>query len=471
AIAVPFLHKSASSSLSESVSEPKTEEHSVQLKTNEDQSCATATILDHTTSRPNTPSLPSSTVIALDSTTAVSHKLPLANLSTNSSGPIKRITSSAHSETDRLLPGKSTATSSVVGGGVISIPSAISLPGIGTSLSTPASLISSTPTFTSPVALASHSTVQLMPFVATSIPGATTGMLNNLAAGATVPGASTISLGGPQPTGIAANGPSSLHIFNMTPMPQFVGAPGIVLHATGPVPGTPAFPGSNPLLPSLPTVGSAPGLGGTTTLNFLQPHQPFSTSLLPQSNHGTDYLLDLGLSQAPFPPNTNSITLFNPLESIGAGPLSHTATIYPTVLQPPPGPGPPQPHSQSLFPTSCALNASISGPLFVSPPSTYRPSMGGVTNLVSCTTPQMATSLGSGPGPFGPASLSSLSGSAAAPGGFLFQTTNSHPQPSSTQLIPPCGPLIQSSQVDQLFHRSLMGTISRVTFSPSFGAV
>ncbi|TPP60938.1 hypothetical protein FGIG_00117 [Fasciola gigantica] len=231
--------------------------------------------------------------------------------------------------------------------------------------------------------------------------------------------------------------------------PNLAGAPGIVLHATGPVPGNPGFPGSNQLLPGLPAVGNTHGLGGTTTFNFLQPHQPFSTTLLPQATHGADYLFDLGLSQTPFPPSSNSITLFNSVESIGAGPLSHTATIYPVIQ--PPGPGP-QPHSQSLFPTSCALNASISGPLFVSPPS-YRPSMGGVTNLVSSTTPQMATSLGSGSGSFGPANLSSLGGSAAH-GGFLFQTTNSHPQPS-TQLIPPCGPLIQSAQVKVVLSRPL----------------
>ncbi|VDP95336.1 unnamed protein product [Echinostoma caproni] len=224
-----------------------------------------------------------------------------------------------------------------------------------------------------------------------------------------------------------------------------IGGPGIVLHATGSVTGAPGFPNSTPLLPNLPTVGNAPGLGGTATLNFLQPHQSFATTLLPQSTHGTDYLLDLGLSQTAFPPNSNSITLFNPVESIGAAPLSHT--IYPTVIQQPSGPGS---QSQSLFSTSCGLNTPISTPLFVSP-SSYRPSMGGVTNLVSSTTPQMATSLVSGPGPFAQPSpcLSSLNAS-TAPGGFLFQTTHSHPP--SQSLVTPCGSLLQSPQVSVQFY-------------------
>ncbi|TPP60939.1 hypothetical protein FGIG_00118 [Fasciola gigantica] len=200
----PPLNVTAPVTTSESTLGPKIQEYPVQSKTIEDQPCTVTVVLDQTTSRPHTPSLSSSAMISLNSTVETSDRPSAFPVSTIPFGPTKR-PASVHSECDRLPGG---TTPSVTG--LPRIPSASPMPGTAAVVPQPSSLTSA-PTLTSPMTLTSQSTVQLMPFVAT------TTMLNNLTPDPTAPGVSTI----PQP-GTATNGPSSL-IFNMTPMPQFVG--------------------------------------------------------------------------------------------------------------------------------------------------------------------------------------------------------------------------------------------------------
>ncbi|CAL8094181.1 unnamed protein product [Calicophoron daubneyi] len=265
----------------------------------------------------------------------------------------------------------------------------------------------------------SQSSVHLMPFVATSLSG---------------PANSPIALSGPTPAlPLAGTTPSggSLQIFNMTPVPQFVGTPSILLHATGPVVSTPSFQNPTPLVPGMPTVG-ATGLNGAT-LNFLQPTQPYATTLLPQPGGGSaDFFIDpqssIALNHQLGP--SSSIALLNPvnastsvIESFGAAQLS---SIYPTIFQP---------HSHSLISTTSSAS------LFVSP--NYRSSLAGATHLVNATAPQMATTLGSA-GNANAFPGSNLSLSTPSGGSILLQAGTNHLIPSSFNPNP--SPLLQSCQ-------------------------
>ncbi|TGZ59390.1 hypothetical protein CRM22_009114 [Opisthorchis felineus] len=215
-------------------------------------------------------------------------------------------------------------------------------------------------------------------------------------------------------TGVGSG--STLQFLNMTPVPQFLGAPGIVLHSAG----APTFqsPGT-PLLPGL----STPGLGAGTALNFLQPNnQPFTTMLQPPMGTGGDFLFDasLGLSHQIVP--TSSIALFSPVSCCSSMVESYAAThlspFYSTLVQPP--------HNPSLLPTSTSV--------FI--PPNYRPPSTVVTNLVNATTSQMATSMSGSVGPnIFPAPTLSLAGNPSVGSNNLFLQTAPAPL-----ISPPFGP-------------------------------
>ncbi|OON23399.1 hypothetical protein X801_00691 [Opisthorchis viverrini] len=209
---------------------------------------------------------------------------------------------------------------------------------------------------------------------------------------------------------------STLQFLNMTPVPQFLGAPGIVLHSAG----APTFQSAaTPLLPGL----STPGLGAGTALNFLQPgNQPFTTMLQPPMGTGGDFLFDasLGLSHQIVP--TSSIALFSPVSCCSSMVESyaptHLSPFYPTLVQPP--------HNPSLLPTSTSV--------FI--PPNYRPPSTVVTNLVNATTSQMATSMsGSAGSNIFPAPTLSLAGNPSVGSNSLFLQTAPAPL-----ISPPFGP-------------------------------
>ncbi|KAG5452944.1 hypothetical protein CSKR_112542 [Clonorchis sinensis] len=215
-------------------------------------------------------------------------------------------------------------------------------------------------------------------------------------------------------TGVGSG--STLQFLNMTPVPQFLGAPGIVLHSAG----APTFQSpATPLLPGL----STPGLGAGTALNFLQPNnQPFTTMLQPPMGTGGDFLFDasLGLSHQIVP--TSSIALFSPVtccsSMVESYAPTHLSPFYPTLVQPP--------HNPSLLPTSTSV--------FI--PPNYRPPSTVVTNLVNATTSQMATSMSGSAGPnIFPAPTLSLAGNPSVGSNSLFLQTAPAPL-----ISPPFGP-------------------------------
>uniref|UniRef100_A0A5K4F1B8 SAM domain-containing protein n=1 Tax=Schistosoma mansoni TaxID=6183 RepID=A0A5K4F1B8_SCHMA len=270
-------------------------------------------------------------------------------------------------------------------------------------------------TQTSLSSLQSQSTVQFMPLVGNMpvtmpVPATSTGLRNVINHNQAIPiaGAPTA----PCPP---------LQIFNMTPMPQFMGTPSYVLHPTGPVAGANSFQfpqGSTHLLPGLS--GSA-GVGGTT-FNFLQP-QNYPSTIFPQPPTIPDLLIDpqnpMGLGHSVLTPPA-SIALISAINNPSS---SSFTSIYPTLLHQP---------NQNFFPTSSTHSGPVSYP--------YSTALAAGTHLVNATAPQMATSLV-------PAAVTNLPNmhnsnetsfmfQSGPPHGTSFISSNFAPNPG--QLFPPC---------------------------------
>ncbi|CAH8682432.1 unnamed protein product [Schistosoma rodhaini] len=270
-------------------------------------------------------------------------------------------------------------------------------------------------TQTSLSSLQSQSTVQFMPLVGNMpvtmpVPATSTGLRNVINHNQAIPiaGAPTA----PCPP---------LQIFNMTPMPQFMGTPSYVLHPTGPVAGANSFQfpqGSTHLLPGLS--GNA-GVGGTT-FNFLQP-QNYPSTIFPQPPTIPDLLIDpqnpMGLGHSVLTPPA-SIALISAINNPSS---SSFTSIYPTLLHQP---------NQNFFPTSSTHSGPVSYP--------YSTALAAGTHLVNATAPQMATSLV-------PAAVTNLPNihnsnetnfmfQSGPPHGTSFISSNFAPNPG--QLFPPC---------------------------------
>ncbi|CAH8597201.1 unnamed protein product, partial [Schistosoma turkestanicum] len=258
-----------------------------------------------------------------------------------------------------------------------------------------------TPSLTSQTSLPSiqsQSTVHFMPFVSNMpVSASSTGLRNIINHSQTIPIAGT-------PTAPCA----PLQIFNMTPMPQFMGTPSYVLHPTGPVPGANSFQfpqGSTHLLPGL---SGGAGVGGAATFNFLQP-QNYPSTIFPQPPTMSDVLIDpqnpMGLGHSILTP-PSSITLISAINNPSS---SSFTSIYPTLLHPP---------NQNFFQTSSTHSGPVSYP--------YSTALAAGTNLVNATAPQMATSLV----PAGVTNLPNIHNSNET--SFMFQ---SGPPPHGTSFI------------------------------------
>ncbi|CAH8875055.1 unnamed protein product [Trichobilharzia szidati] len=214
-----------------------------------------------------------------------------------------------------------------------------------------------------------------------------------------------------------------LQIFNMTPMPQFVGAPSFVLHPTGPLPGPNNFqfpPGPTHLLPPGLTGGTGVGGNGGTTYNFLQPPQNYAPTMFPQNPNISDLLIDsqnsMALGHSILAPPA-SIAVIGAINNANSSSLT---SLYPNVFHP---------QNQNFFSTSCAQSGPVSYP--------YSTALANTTNLVNATTPQMTTSLVSG-------EVSNLSNETTH---FMFQSDLSSGNPFvSNNFNPNTGQLYQSCQ-------------------------
>nr|CAH8875052.1 unnamed protein product [Trichobilharzia regenti] len=214
-----------------------------------------------------------------------------------------------------------------------------------------------------------------------------------------------------------------LQIFNMTPMPQFVGAPSFVLHPTGPLPGPNNFqfpPGPTHLLPPGLSGGTGVGGNGGTTYNFLQPPQNYAPAIFPQNPNISDLLIDsqnsMALGHSILAPPA-SIAVIGAINSANSSSLT---SLYPNVFHP---------QNQNFFSTSCAHSGPVSYP--------YSTALANTTNLVNATTPQMTTSLVSG-------GVSNLSNETTH---FMFQSDLSSGNPFvSNNFNPNTGQLYQSCQ-------------------------
>ncbi|KAK4475329.1 hypothetical protein MN116_002395 [Schistosoma mekongi] len=275
-----------------------------------------------------------------------------------------------------------------------------------------------TPSLTTPNSLSTlqtQSAVHFMPFVG-NIPGAlpvsstTTGLRSVMNNNPVLPIAGTPTAPCPP-----------LQIFNMTPMPQFVGTPSYVLHPTVPAPGSNSFqfPQGSTLLPGLS--GSA-GVGGAT-FNFLQPSQHYAPTIFPQPPNMSEVLIDsqnpMGLGHSILTPPA-SIALISAINNPNS---SSFTSIYPTLFHPP---------SHNFFPTSSAHSGPVSYP--------YSTALAAGTNLVNATAPQMATSLV----PAGVTNLPNMHNSNET--NFMFQSGPSHSTsfvsnsftPNAGHLFPSC---------------------------------
>ncbi|CAH8655472.1 unnamed protein product [Schistosoma intercalatum] len=270
-------------------------------------------------------------------------------------------------------------------------------------------------TQTSLSSLQSQSTVHFMPFVGNMpvtmpVSATSTGLRNVINHNQAIPIAGTPTAPCPP-----------LQIFNMTPMPQFMGTPSYVLHPTGPVAGANSFQfpqGSTHLLPGLS--GTA-GVGGAT-FNFLQP-QNYPSTIFPQPPTIPDLLMDpqnpMGLGHSVLTPPT-SIALISAINNPSS---SSFTSIYPTLLHPP---------NQNFFPTSSTHSGPVSYP--------YSTALAAGTNLVNATAPQMATSLV----PAAVTNFPNIHNSNET--NFMFQSGPPHGTsfissnfaPNSGQLFPPC---------------------------------
>ncbi|CAH8540581.1 unnamed protein product [Heterobilharzia americana] len=240
-----------------------------------------------------------------------------------------------------------------------------------------------TPSFTSQTSLPSlpsQSGVHFMPFI-----GSMSATLPVSVGNTSLKNIINPSSGIPIPAGTPAVPCPPLQIFNMTPVPQFVGPPSFVLHPTGPIPCPNSFQFPQASAHLLPAGGG--GLGGTA-FNFLQPSQNYAGTMFSQNlnnNLSGDLLIDtqnplsLGHSVLAAPPPSASIAVIggainNPTSSSTSSPLT---SLYPTIFHP---------VNQNFFSTSCTHS---------SPPGCYPYSTGllGGTNLVNTTTPQMAASV------------------------------------------------------------------------------
>ncbi|CAI2734963.1 unnamed protein product [Schistosoma spindalis] len=270
-------------------------------------------------------------------------------------------------------------------------------------------------TQTSISSLQSPSTVHFMPFVGNMpvtmpVSATSTGLRNVINHNQAIPIAGTPTAPCPP-----------LQIFNMTPMPQFMGTPSYVLHPTGPVAGANSFQFPQASTHLLPGLSGGAGVGGAT-FNFLQP-QNYPSTIFPQPPTIPDLLIDpqnpMGLGQSVLTPPA-SIALISAINNPSS---SSFTSIYPTLLHPP---------SQNFFPTSSTHSGPVSYP--------YSTALAAGTNLVNATAPQMATSLV-------PAAVTNLPNihnsnetnfmfQSGPPHGTSFISSNFAPNPG--QLFPPC---------------------------------